>query len=43
MFIIMMYLSNVTSCDLKEGHQKFGAIIPPSAGYKTDAADFPYV
>lgn len=36
-----MYLSNVTPCDLKEEHQRFGAIIPPSAGYKMEAADFP--
>jgi len=41
MFIIIMYLSNVPPCDLKEESQKFGAFIPPSAGYTMEAADFP--
>jgi hypothetical protein len=40
MFIIITYLSNVTPCDLKEEYCTFGVIIPPSAGYKMEAADF---
>jgi hypothetical protein len=31
----------VPPCDLKEEYQNFGAFMPPSAGYKMEAAHFP--